>query len=301
MSGNNEIDITGEHVVYKFSPSNPAKYRINSGDVISVRTPDCFHGQIQTEKDSHEKLDMHKVNDSVGPIYVEGAEPGDTLSVEILNIEVIDNHGVMMVIQEYGLLKDEVKESRTKICPIKNGEIRFSDRVTIPVMPSVGTIGVAPSNSEIDTVTPGYHGGNLDTAEIGAGNIILFPVNVRGALLALGDCHAAIGDGEICVTGVEVPAVVKAKVEVVKDLRIDRPIIETKDEWMTLASAENLEEACRIASKDMIELLRKNINMSFMDAYMLLSAVGRLKISQMVNPLVTVRMCLSKKYLSNIR
>ena len=141
------------------------------------------------------------------------------------------------------------------------------------------------------------HGGNLDTKDIKAGSTIYFPVFVKGALLALGDCHAAMGDGEVCVTGVEVPARVTLRIHAMNNLSLKRPLIETEEEWMTIGNGESLEEAARQATLDMMDIIQRKLGFSRGDAYMLLSAVGDLRISQVVDPLVTVRMALSKKYL----
>jgi amidase len=291
--------ITSEHVIYNFNPDIVAKWRVMPGERLEIRCPDGVHGQIRTEHDRYLAVDYDKINDAVGPIHVEGAESGDRLVFAIEHIEVPQDWGYILFVPKFGLLQDRVTEARTKIVRIKDGAVRFNDLV-LPLDPCIGTIGVAPAEGRYNTVIPFDHGGNMDTTDIRAGARVHFPVNQPGALLALGDPKAVMGDGEVCGTGVGVPINVFAHCELVKGGRYPRPIIETPTEWQAVASAGTLEGACRLATEDMIEILRRSKNYSWEDAYMLISIAGFLRISQVVDPLMTVRLGLSKIYLPEI-
>jgi amidase len=291
--------ITSEHVIYNFNPSIEAKWRVRPGEKLEIRCPDGVHGQIKTEDDRYHVVDYDHVNDAVGPIHVEGAEPGDRLIFDIEHIAVPQDWGYVLMIPKFGLLQDKVPEARTKIVPIRDGMVHFND-LRLPLDPCIGTIGVAPAEGRYNTVIPFDHGGNMDTTDIRAGARIHFPVNQPGGLLALGDAKAVMGDGEICGTGVGVPINVFASFEIVKGGRRPRPIIETKAEWQTVGSADTLEDACKLATEDMIAILRDVKGYSWADAYMLVSLAGFLRISQVVDPLMTVRLGLSKQYLPGI-
>jgi acetamidase/formamidase len=152
----------------------------------------------------------------------------------------------------------------------------------------IGTIGVAPATETIATVTPSRHGGNLDTPEITVGNRLYLPVNVKGALFALGDVHATQGHGEVCGTGVEVPARVTVKFNVLKGKRIEWPRIESPSEIMTVCSARPLEDAARLAVRELVKWLVADYGLEAYDAYMLLSVAGDVEISQIVDPMYTV-------------
>jgi amidase len=159
----------------------------------------------------------------------------------------------------------------------------------VPVKPMIGVIGVAPAGEDVPCGTPGSHGGNLDTRLIGEGATVYLPVAVRGALLAAGDLPAAMGDGEVAVTGVEVAGEVTLRVDVRKDLELASPVLETNELVATIASADTLDAAAKKATDEMADLLHVRLGIELPDAVMLMSAVGQARISQMVDPQRTVR------------
>lgn len=298
MQGRRQI-ITSEHVVYHFHPAMEPRWRVRPGEPLEIRCPDGVNGRIKSERDRLLVVDPDKINDAVGPIFVEGAEPGDRLVFDIQDIQVPQDWGYILIMPHFGLQKAKVADTRTTIVPIRDGKVRFAGHA-IPLDPCIGTIGVATAEGRYSTLIPFDHGGNLDTTAIRAGARVHFPVNQPGALLALGDPKAVMGDGEVCGTGVGVPINVFAHVEIVKGGRRPRPIIETASEWQFVASAETLEDACRLANDDMIAALQHAGGLSWEDGYMLSSLVGQLRVSQVVDPLMTVRMAISKAYLPAI-
>jgi len=291
--------ITSEHVIYHFDATMEGKWRVKPGELIEIRCPDGVHGQIRTEHDRYQAVDYDHVNDAVGPIHVEGAEAGDRLVIDIEDIQIPQDWGYVLLIPQFGLLQEKIKEAKTKIVGIRDGHVHF-DELSIPLDPCIGTIGVAPAEGRYNTVIPFDHGGNMDTTAIRAGARVHFPVNQPGGLIAMGDAKAVMGDGEVCGTGVGVPINVFARFEVIKGRRLPRPVIETADEWQFIASAETLEQACNMANEDLIAAISRVRGSSWEEAYMLSSLVGNLRISQVVDPLMTVRMAIDKKYLPTI-
>ena len=162
--------------------------------------------------------------------------------------------------------------------------------------PCIGTIGVAPAEGSISTLVPADHGGNMDTRDVRAGTTLYLPVRTPGGMLAMGDGKAAMGDGEVCGTGVGVPLNILGRVSVLKQVPHARPVLESAHEWQTIASAPTLEGATRLAVEDMISLLNRSHGMTWVDGYMLCSLVGMLRISQVVDPQMTVRLALDKRY-----
>ena len=291
--------ITSEHVIYRFHPDLEARWRVRPGERLEIRCPDGVHGQIQVETDRYHAVDYDHVNDAVGPIAIEGAEPGDRLIFHIEDIQVPQDWGYILLIPGFGMLKDKITEAHTKIVAIRDGCVYFDD-LAIPLDPCIGTIGVAPTAGSYNTVIPFDHGGNMDTTAVRARARIHFPVNQRGGMIAMGDAKAVMGDGEVGGTGVGVPINIYAYMEIVKGGRFPRPIIETVTEWQFVGSAETLEQACAIANEDLIAALRRSRDLSWEQAYMLSSLVGHIRISQVVDPLMTVRMAISKAYLPTI-
>jgi acetamidase/formamidase len=276
------------------------------GEVIEVETWDCFAGLVkpnQTLKDILKSGIRRFRNPVTGPIYIEGAEPGDTLAISLLDISVPEM-GITTITPTSGCLDGWMVPPcpLTKFLQIRNGEILYelNDRriIRIPVRPFVGTIGVSPAFEVVSTVVPGKHGGNMDVPEVCPYNILYLPVNTEGALLGLGDVHAIQGDGEICGTAVEISSVVKIKVDLIKNRTIDWPRIESSDEIMTVCSSRSLEDAVRLAFLELIKWLETDYGFEKYDAYNLLSIAGHARLAQIVNPLFTVVAKLKKSLLS---
>ncbi len=285
--------------IYAFSPDLRARATVQPGETFEVECQDSCGGQIRTEADLLPKVDLDHVNGATGPIEVAGARPGDALRVSILSLKV-GPVGYVGIEPKLGVLGDRVPEAKTRILPIRNGLARFSEDLRLPIAPHIGTIGVATAGESFSTFFPGDHGGNLDTREIRAGNTLYLPVFQPGAQLALGDIHALMADGEVCVTGIEIGGVVRVRVDVVPGMGLKRPLVETRDAWVPLASAPDLDEAARLATSDAVDLLARGRGMSWEDAYMLASLTCDLRISQDVDPCRTCKMILPKRLLPRI-
>lgn len=280
--------ISCDNYIYSFSKENKPVITVKSGDKVGFETADCFSNQLQTNADKLETLDWERVNPATGPVYIEGAQAGDTLKVSIQKIEIADK-AVVATGKDLGVLGHRMESLYSRVLEIKDEKVIFNENISFPVNKMVGVIGVAPAEGSINTGTPGSHGGNMDTKLIGEDSVLYLPVFTEGALFALGDLHAAMGDGEISVAGLEVAGKVTVKLEVLKNKSIPNPIVRTNEVTATIASAHTLDEAVTIATEDMADLLEEKLALSIEEIATLMSVVGNLQISQVVDPEKTVR------------
>lgn len=278
--------------VFALGENKEAAVKVPQGEILEFHTRDCFNNQIDSEDYVMDVLDWDHINPATGPVYVEGAEKGDVLKVEILDI-VLDDMGTMCCLPENGVLGGDITENQVKKIPIKNGKAIFN-QFELPLNPMIGVIGVAPEGEPIPCGTPGRHGGNMDNTKIAKGATLYLPVFHDGSYFGCGDVHACMGDGEIMVSGVEIGAVVKVRLTVIKGVSIDNPRLEDADNIYTIASNEDVEKAIYTATKDMCGVLQKNLGYTLNEAGMLMSARGNLQFCQVVDPERTVRMAIPK-------
>lgn len=284
-----------ENVIYNFEYGMKEKYRVKPKEKFIVETCDCFHEQIKSEEQVLMEIDMDIVNPATGPIYIENAMPGDILKVNIINIEIKDK-GVAAAIPNAGGLAEESKEAIVRVIEVKDGYANYLGK-KIPISPMIGVIGLAPAieDGKWGTHTPWKHGGNMDSTVIGKGSSLYFQVQQEGAMLALGDLHAVMGDGELCFTGLEISGEVELEVEVIKTKRkLKWPIVELDDRIEIIASGESLDEATKEAASTAVDLMKDALKISWAESYVLASLVMDLKISQIVNPKKTARAAIPK-------
>lgn len=274
--------------VYKMDRSNPPAACAKSGDILCFETLDCFGGRFLRE-DPLRDGNREGVNPATGPVFIEGAQPGDVLKVEILKIR-LDDRGVMRDGPGSGVTGCALTERSTKILPVSGGMITFNEKLKFPIRPMIGVIGTAPAGKGIGTGTPGSHGGNMDCSRIGEGATLYLPVNVEGALLAMGDLHARMGDGEVEGCGVEIAGAVTAKVTVVKGCSLPVPFLTNGETAAAIYSAPTLDAAAEGAAMAMHGFLRQELGMDAHEAGMVLSVAGELRICQIVDPEMTCRM-----------
>lgn len=288
------LTVSKNQSVYKMSGKNDPAAVCRSGETIVFETEDCFGGQIRSENQCMNGICWDNINPASGPLFIEDAEPGDILKVEILKIELA-SQGVICDSPGEGVTGKVLTGEATKIIPVADGVAVFNDLLRFSVKPMIGVIGTAPADGvEIETGTPGEHGGNMDCREIGENCTLYLPVHVPGALLAMGDVHAIMGDGEVCVCGVEIPAVITVKVTVVKEQKLPVPFLVTPENFMTIYSAGNLDDAVEGAVLRMRSFLINELGMEEHEAGFLLSAVGNARICQCVDPQETCRMEVSR-------
>ncbi|HEX3015780.1 MAG TPA: acetamidase/formamidase family protein [Desulfobacteria bacterium] len=288
--------ISRDNLIYALAPENAPVLKVPSGSKLVFETRDCFEDQIRSVDTPFNELDWNRINPATGPVYIEGAEPGDTLAVSIEQITFGDQ-SVMVTGPDMGVIGDELKENEIRLIPIKQGKAIFNSKIAIPLNPMIGVIGTAPAKDSVPCGVPGSHGGNMDCNLIGAGTTLYLPVNVPGALLALGDLHAAMGDGEVSVCGAEVAGEVTLTVTVLKDKQWKLPAAETSEVIFTIASAKLLDDAAAQATRNMVKLLETDYGFSAYGAISLISLAGNVRICQIVDPQKTVRCELPKALL----
>lgn len=282
------LEIGREHVAGALGGTNEPAARCQSGDVVRFVTRDCFDDSIVSQDGP--PLPRMYANPATGPLYVEHAQPGDVLCVDILDIEIADT-GIVRTTPGCGPFDDVVTDKTPRMFEIRNGQILFDEKLCLDVDPMIGVIATAPAGGAvIDTKTPGLHGGNMDCRMIRKGCTVYLPVNVPGALLYIGDLHARMADGEVVSCGMECRGAVQVRVRVCTGLRMPTPAVRTDTHFMTVQSAQTLEDASVQASRMMRDFLVQNCGLDVIDACMLLSLTGDLCICQIVDPLMTVRM-----------
>ncbi len=287
------------HIIYAFSREHPPVMTALPGETVVFEVLDCYGGLIRTEADSFDPATWDRINPSTGPLFIEGAEPGDTLAVDIKDIEVGD-YGIITAAPGTGARGDLIRKSATMIVPAKNGLVYFGDSFIFEARPMIGVIGTAPATGSIPTGTPGHHGGNMDTKVITKGSTVYLPVSVRGALLALGDLHALMGDGEVLMCGVEISGRVTLSTRLIKGRQFPCPVVETGEAYYVVHSAETLDEAAQQLVGHSVDLMTSHTGRTPEECLTLLSIKGNVQISQIVDPLKTVRMEIPKSILGSL-
>jgi len=302
-----------EELKYTFGGAAPT-HRIQPGTRIVSWSEDCYDGGLTKpgQKPSAVLQPGHD-NPQTGPFYVEGAEPGDTIVVRIEKLEPAREYAFSVSFPGFGALKGTDKTAMLNPDLPETvwyyevdrkagvGRTRSQDGKhawEVPLAPFLGCLGVAPGSGEVrSTIVPGDFGGNMDCPEVRAGNTVYLGVRVPGGLLSFGDGHYAMGDGEIMGTAIEGAMNVEITVDLVKKRETPWPRIEN-DEWMmSLGAARPLEDAARIAFKDMVRWVQEKTGLAEMDAYEFVSQNARAPIVEMVDPEYTVLVKIPKSRL----
>ncbi|MDL4774414.1 MULTISPECIES: acetamidase/formamidase family protein [Thermomonosporaceae] len=262
------------------------------GEEITLETAESSGGQLGRDSVTAEvaDLDFGRVNPVTGPFRIEGAEPGDALVIDVLEVEVGD-WGWTACIPGFGLLADQFPDPHLRISTIGADGAELLPGLPVPVVPMIGTIGTAPPEpGEHSIVPPRRWGGNLDVRHIGPGARLILPVGVEGALLSVGDAHAAMGDGEVCGTGVETDAAVRLRVGLHRGGAPRTPVVHTDPRSQRTGAAlattgigPDLMEATRDAARRLIDEVVARTGMHPVDAYLLASVAADLKISEVVD------------------
>jgi len=270
-----------DQCVLEYNPAYPPALKVASGETFQLETPSIL---------TYIADFPHKVTVPVtGPVFVEGAHPGAVLKTDVVKIDLNAGEGVIVAIPGKGAFGDRILKPEYKVVRYDKKYAHFSESIKLPLRPMVGKIGVAPLDRGINCNTPGPHGGNMDITDITDGASVYFPVFIEGALFAAGDVHAVMADGESEVSAVETESVLTLRCEVVTNLKLTHPLVVNKNDIMTVGEGRNLEEAYHIALDDMVVMLMKDLDLSFVDATMLASQAADIQVNQIVNPLVGVR------------
>ncbi len=293
---------------YTMGPYSEPVLTIKPGDRVVVETRDAFEGKVKTEADLPSKVTrMPFLNPQNGPIMVEGAEKGDALAVYIESMVPRGENprGTCCLIPEFGALtgttytatlNDPLPEIVRKV-NLDEQWVYWSDRVRLPYKPHIGTLSCSPEIDSINSLTPDNHGGNMDLPDMGPGSITYLPVRSPGGRLFIGDAHACQGDGEVCGVAVEYATVTTITVDLIKGWTIDWPRLEKEDFIMAIGSVRPLEDAARIAYRELVRWMVRDYRFDKWDAYMMLSQCGMVRLGNFVDPKYTVGAAIRKKYL----
>jgi len=302
---------TIDNVKYVFGVAPPVAH-LKPGNILDSNSLDCFGNALKKPGDTMALVKGD--NPLTGPFYIDGAEPGDTLVVKILDLQVDGNQGVGTFSPGFGaannthytpVLEAKPLEDKIWFYPIDHAKntVTFQAldskfKVEFPIHPFLGCIGVAPANGEArSSIVPAEFGGNMDAPEVSKGNTLYLPVNVRGALFYFGDGHAAMGDGEVAGSAVEVPMKVQLRIDLLKKKRIEWPRFENENELMTAGIYRPVDDAVRIAVTELVHWVHADYGLSELDAYELCSKVCKLHLTEMVDPNYVVIASIEKKYL----
>lgn len=283
---------------YEFSRHNEIRLRIEPGETIAVESEDAFSGQIRTNDDRRDRSKRPYGNPQSGPIWVNHAEPGDSLAVTIREIRPLIGQcatrtGDAMMLSQW--LGSDCPHG-VHVCPIRDNVVHWSDDIQIPYRPMLGCIGTAPDTGVPTTMPAGPHGGNMDIIEVRPGSTVYLPVLVPGAYLYLGDAHAAMGHGELSASGLEMTAESTITVGLVKQKKIPGVRIETPDEIMTVATGCPMERASAEAFARLILWMEADYGWDRWRAYDLLTHVAQISIGYYA--IGTVGAKIEKRYLT---
>ena len=293
------IELDDAKTLFSFDKDLEPVLKVPSSETVRIRTKDCFGNQLQGPEDQLSEIDWEAINPATGPIYVEGAVAGGALKVHIDNIE-LDAQTSSCTGKDEGVCGDRFSDWATHFCKVEDGKVVWDERLSIPLAPMIGVIGVAPEGEPVNCGTPGKHGGNMDNTAIAAGATLYFPVAVDGALFGCGDMHAVMGDGEVSVSGAEVAGYATVTLTALPELSVPNPLIENDTHFGIIVSAESLDKASELAVQQMVDLLASRTNESEADLVMLLSLVADVRVCQMVDPEKTVRFMVPKYVLDAI-
>ncbi len=299
-----EIRQEGPHH-FVFSPYIEPQATVVPGETVAIYTEDAFGGRISEPEHLPSKVLGTQLNPQTGPIFVEGAEPGDTLAVKIEELEPTRDWAVSAFVPFFGgltgtdatrLLHEPLPE-RIYFYQLADGVFNYEDRFRIPWRPFLGTMGTAPEIEALSALTPHRHGGNMDVRDTCPGNTLYLPVNVEGALFYTGDMHGAQGDGEVCGVALEISGRAVLSFDLIKGKAIEWPRIESPDKLMAVGSARPMEDAARIAYVELVRWLADDYDFDPLDAYQLLTQAGSLYVGNMVDPNYSLVAGLQKSHL----
>jgi len=301
---------TIDTVKYVYGTAPPVAH-LRPGNILEANSLDCFGNAIKKPGDT---LALVKGdNPLTGPFFIDGAEPGDTLVVHILDLQVDGDQGLGALGPGFGALNETNYTAmlhpplpeKIWFYPIDHAgntatfqALDSNYKVKIPLHPFLGCIGVAPSGGEArSSIVPEAFGGNMDAPEVSVGNTLYLPVNVSGGLLYFGDGHAAMGDGEVAGSAIEVPMRARLQLDVVKGKRTGWPRFENEKEIMAAGIYRPVDDALRIAFTELVGWIHSDYGLSELDAYELLSKVGKIHLTEMVDPNYVVIASIDKKFL----
>ena len=287
--------LSRDHIVYFLDPETPPAITIDSGEELMVETWDAFEGIRDPGVLEAKSLK----GPAIGPIYVNGAEPGDALRVDFISVTPKDG-AAHMVMPGRGFLEEDFTEAYPTVMEIEDGNVVLPSGIRLPLMPSMGLVATTPTYVQSTASDSGPYGGDIDMKELVVGSSLFLPVFVEGGLLALGDCHAVVGDGAVAGTGAECSSDTHIRVTVEKGMGIESPRAITPEYFVVLSHGEELGPAMKQAVRYMVDFLVEEKGMSPYDAYTLCSLAGDVRVSRTFRPISPVKMMLSRQALEQL-
>ena len=298
--------LSAEPTHSRWNADLPPRLTIDSGDTVHFECQDSSGAQVHPGMtvDEFGGIDRGRIHALTGPVAIHGAMPGDVLQIDVLDLKH-KGWGWSSVIPGLGFLKERFAEPSLFHWQLEKEVTRSLAPAIVPLRPFCGIMGVAPAeHGEFRTRPPGVFGGNMDVRELAAGSTLYLPVQQPGALFSCGDAHAAQGDGEVCINGIECPADVTLRFHLHSGQALAGPLVEsapsdeTGSSWLVVESSTDTFGAARAATDRMVDLLNTNWGFDPVHAYLLCSAVMKLQISQVVNePMITVSAAIAKSIL----
>lgn len=312
MATRSPVEVVPNSYSYVFSPYREPIARVSPGQPVVVHCDDAFESRIRSKDDipSRALAGAKFLNPQTGPIYIEGAEPGDTLAVHIEDITATRDFAVSCLIPYFGgLTSTSVTrtlqpslEEKVWIWKLEEGQVRCEELgLSLPWNPFMGTLAVAPDLEAITTLAPGPFGGNMDVPDVRPGNTVFLPVWNEGGLFYTGDTHARQGQGELCGVALEITSKATFVFEVIKRRPILWPRIESPERIMTVGSGRPMEDAARIAYAELVTWLESDYGWSPLDAYQLLTHAGELYVGNMVDTTYSLVASVSRHYIQRRR
>lgn len=285
---------TKDQLCITFSADNPPALRVQPGETFVMETNDRF-ATYDGPGSSSEAMEILKT--MAGPVYVEGAKPGVTLKIEVLDITLPLDYGWISATPNRGPLGDRIPEFRKVKVKITDQGVVFRDRITMPLRPMIGRIGLAPKDGPLASNEKGEFGGGMGNTQIAKGATVYLPVFHEGGLLTIGDCHAAMGDGEATASAVECALDATFRVTIADDFHVTRPVVATETEIMTTGEGGTMEEASKGALSAMADLMVERLAIDYTDAAMLIASAADVRTGLAGNPPYTMRVAIPRSLL----
>ena len=286
--------VTKDQLCTSFSADNEPVLRVEPGETFVMETNDRF---LDWEGPNSSPEAMEVLMTMAGPVYIEGAKPGDTLKIDVLDVSLPQDYGWIGATPGRGPLGDRIPEFRKTRVNITDKDVVFNDQITMPLRPNIGRLGVAPKDGPAGSGQKGDFGGSMGNTQITKGCTVYLPVFHPGGLLTLGDCHAAVGDGEATASAVEGALDATFRVSIEDSFKVSRPVVANETEVMTTGEGETMEEASKMAISAMADLMVDKLGIDVTDAAMLIACAADVRTSLAGNPPYTMRVCVPKSML----
>ena len=287
--------VTRDQFCSSYSADNAPALTVEPGETFIMETEDRF---ATYEGPGSPPAGLEVLKHMAGPVYVEGARPGDTLRVEVLEVALPFTHGWIGATPGRGPIGDRIPQFRKAKVSITGEGAVFRDGTIIPMRPMIGRMGVAPSELRRESNDKGDFGGGMGNPQITKGAIVYLPVFHEGALLTIGDCHAAHGEGEVTASSVECALDATLRIAIEETFKVMRPVVANQDEVMTTGEGPTMEEATRGAVHAMADLVVSRLGVDYTDAAMIISSSADVRVGLAGNPPYTMRVALRRSLLS---